>query len=308
MARTQLQEAHTREQMLRVAGVSERQLRIWERAQLLSPRDSYTIGDVKALQTLSRLKEAGLGPKRIRVLFDEISSKLVGKDPLTDVTVVLDHGNVHVMVDGQRMVADSGQLLLNFDQQEISRLLAFPAGRKSDKEQAREQRREAEAADWFERGLELEQSGVEVAEAEKAYEKAIELDPHCVGALVNLGTIAFHGRQWKKAETFYKRALELQPDYSLGHFNLANLYDERGELAQAMTHYAAALKAAPNYADAHYNLALLCQRTGQIMRAVRHWRAYLKLDPGSTWAEIARRELEKLRAASVVKGHGREAR
>lgn len=307
MARTQLQEAYTREQMLRVAGVSERQLRIWERAQLLSQRDAYAISDVKALQTLSRLQQAGLGPKRIRTLFDEIGTKLAGKDPLTEVTVVLDHGDVQVMVDGQRMQATSGQLLLNFDQQEISRLLAFPTDRKSEKEQAREQRREVEAAEWFERGLELEQTGINQEEAVEAYEKALELDPRCVGALVNLGTLAFHERQWKKAETFYKRALDLQPDYSLGHFNLANLYDERGELSQAMAHYAAALKSAPNYADAHYNLALLCQRTGQIMRAVRHWRAYLKLDPGSSWAEIARRELEKLRAASVVKGHGREA-
>lgn len=202
------------------------------------------------------------------------------------------------------MIAESGQLLFNFDQQEISRLLAFPAGRKSDKEQARLQRRVAEAVQWFERGLEIEQTGVSVEEAAAAYEKAVELDPQCVGALVNLGTISFHGRQWKKAEEFYKKALEIQPDYSLGHFNLANLYDERGDVLDALHHYALALKASPQYADAHYNLALLCQRTGQLLRAVRHWRAYVKLDPTSTWAEIARRELDKLRRASVVKGRG----
>ena len=39
-------------------------------------------------------------------------------------------------------------------------------------------------------------------------------------------------------------------------------------------------------------------------KAVRHWRTYLKLDPHSHWANIARRELSKLREAAVVPGVG----
>ncbi len=35
------------------------------------------------------------------------------------------------------------------------------------------------------------------------------------------------------------------------------------------------------------------------MSAIRHWQAYLKIDPTSTWAVIARRELDKLRRALV---------
>jgi hypothetical protein len=58
----------------------------------------------------------------------------------------------------------------------------------------------------------------------------------------------------------------------------------------------------PNYADAHYNLALLHQGMRDIMSAVRHWRVYLKLDSNSTWAQIARRELAKLEAQTVVPG------
>jgi hypothetical protein len=38
------------------------------------------------------------------------------------------------------------------------------------------------------------------------------------------------------------------------------------------------------------------------MKAVQHWMAYLKLDPSSEWAIIARRELDKLRDAAVVRG------
>ena len=94
----------------------------------------------------------------------------------------------------------------------------------------------------------------------------------------------------------------MDPEYALAHFDLANLYDERGDRNKAVEHYQAALRIAPNYADAHYNLALLYQGTNQPMRAVRHWTDYLKLDPGSHWANIARRELTKLREAAVVPG------
>ena len=63
-----------------------------------------------------------------------------------------------------------------------------------------------------------------------------------------------------------------------------------------------ALRLSPSYADVHYNIALLYQSMNQPMKAVRHWMAYLKLDPSSSWATIARRELAKLREATVVKG------
>ncbi|HUQ96001.1 MAG TPA: tetratricopeptide repeat protein [Bryobacteraceae bacterium] len=302
MSRPQFQEAYTREQVLRVTSISERQLRIWERAGLQSKREGYSISDLKALQTLARLQQAGLGPKRIAAVFEEIRQKLAGiTDPLNQVSVMLERNQVHVLVDGQRMETSSGQLLFNFDPQDISRLLSFPSQKTTGKDQAREKHKIAQAADWFQRGLELEQTGLSADEAVGAYEKALQLNPDCVGALVNLGTIQFHAKQWKQAEAYYKRALEIEPEYALGHFNLANLCDERGDLATAFHHYSAALRIAPNYADAHYNMALLCQRSGQVMKAVRHWRAYLKLDPGSSWGEVARRELAKLRDAAVVK-------
>lgn len=119
---------------------------------------------------------------------------------------------------------------------------------------------------------------------------------------MNLGTVFFNGHAWAEAETHYKRALEIDPSYALAHFNLGNLYDEQGDPENALHHYHEALRMHPNYADAHYNLALLYQTSRDVMSALRHWRAYLKLDPTSTWAQIARRELAKLEAMTVVPG------
>ncbi len=90
--------------------------------------------------------------------------------------------------------------------------------------------------------------------------------------------------------------------YALAHFNLGNLFDETGDRPRALAHYQAALRENPNYADAHYNAALIYQSQGEPMRAVHHWKAYLRLDAGSSWASIAKRELDKLREAAVVRG------
>ena len=69
-----------------------------------------------------------------------------------------------------------------------------------------------------------------------------------------------------------------------------------------MEHYKSAVKLNAGYADAHYNLALAYQNRGRALEALRHWRIYLKLDPASQWAEIARRELDKLKKSTVVEG------
>jgi tetratricopeptide (TPR) repeat protein len=92
----------------------------------------------------------------------------------------------------------------------------------------------------------------------------------------------------------------VDPRYALAHFNIGNLCDEQGHTDKAFEHYENALKLNPDYADAHYNVALLCEQTGEFLRATKHWKAYLKVDGSSSWAGIARRQLEKLRQITVV--------
>jgi Tfp pilus assembly protein PilF len=263
------------------------------------PVASYGFRELLALQTLIKLRQNRVHIVQIRRALVALRAKLRHVvNPLTELKLYAYGKKISVEVDGGKMDAESGQLLLNFGESELSRLLEFPA-----KNNASEERdRRANAERWFQRGLDLEQSGAPAAQIIEAYQKAIDLDPKSAGALVNLGTIYFNGRKWAEAEQRYHQALEVDPEYALAHFDLANLYDERGDRNKALTHYEAALRISPNYADAHYNLALLYQGSNQAMKAVRHWRMYLKLDPASHWANIARRELAKLREATLLPG------
>ncbi len=289
---------YSREEARRVVGISERRLRSWERQQLVPRMEEFAFNDLIALESLKKLHASKVSAERIRRTMRALREKLgVIENPLQELKIFCEGRKIAVVVDGQKIEPVSGQLLLDFDRQEVRSLLSFP---QEQRVEARTKARQAEG--WFEKGLELEQTGAPPEDIIAAYQSALTLDPGSAGAAVNLGTIYYHLKRWADAERCYNQALEIDPGYALAHFNLGNLFDEKGDADRAAFHYQSALRVNPNYADAHYNLALLCQSRGDVMKAVRHWKAYLKLDGGSTWAAIARRELGKLRKATVVPG------
>ena len=295
-------QAYSRAETRRLLKITERQLSSWERQKLVPASETYGFKELLALRTLLKLRAGRVASPQIRRALTALRDKLSGiHDPLTQLKIYADGKRIRVDIGGRAMEAESGQLLLDFDRVELKRLLEF---RTPDQPNA-DQVRRAAAEHWFQRGLELEQTGALLTEVIEAYQKAVELDPGSAGALVNLGTIQFNAHNFQDAERYYLEALEADPQYALAHFDLANLYDEQGDRVRALEHYQASLKISPGYADAHYNLALLYQGSNQTMKAVRHWTEYLKLDPSSHWSSIARRELSKLRKAAVVQGTGR---
>ncbi len=293
-------QAYTRKDVRRVLGISEQQLRSWEKQELVPRLEQYAFSDLIALRSLQKLRQNRVPATRIRRAVSALREKLEGiANPLKELKIVCEGKEVAVLLDGQKMEAVSGQLLLDFDRAELKSLLSFPREREPVRNSAARQQ-EAEA--WFEKGLDLEQTGAPVEDVVEAYKRSLDLDPRSAGALVNLGTIHYHMRKWEEAERCYRQALDIDNGYALAHFNLGNLFDELGKPQQALSHYQAALRANPSYADAHYNIALIHQSQGDLMRAVKHWKIYLRLDPGSAWASIAKRELDKLCRATVVQG------
>jgi tetratricopeptide (TPR) repeat protein len=292
-------QAYSREEARRLLNVSERQLRSWERQQLIPSSTAYGFRELVALRTLIKLRRDRVPSAQIKLALAALAQKLRHiEDPLTELRLYTDGKKIHVEVEGRAMEAVSGQLLLDFDRNELKRLVEFKA--KNESQSGQEERKEAER--WFQRGLELEQAGAPVDQVIAAYETSLRLDPKSAGALVNLGTVHFNARNWAEAERCYRAALQADPGYALAHFDLANLYDERGERHKALEHYEAALLISPHYADAHYNLALLYQGSNQLMKAVHHWTRYLKLDPNSHWSTVARQELAKLRRTTILPG------
>ncbi len=256
--------------------------------------ESYSFSDLIAIQTLIKLRENHIQPRQIGRALESLRQKLDGvKQPLSELRIVSNGRKIAVQLAGQKMEAISGQILLDFEVGGMGGVRSFPESKHSAN-----RLRESEV--WFQRGLELEETGAPVEEAIRAYEKVLELNPTAAGALVNLGTIYYRQRKFVEAEKYYVRAIHADASYPLAQFNLGNLYDEQNRVDEALHHYRQALALNPKYADAHFNLALLCERTGDNLKAVHHWKAYLKLDNTGQWADIARRQLDRLRQATLI--------
>jgi tetratricopeptide (TPR) repeat protein len=297
------QQAYSREEVRRRLGVSKRQLESWEKQNFVSSGGSFSFSDIVALRTLVGLRNSKVSAAQIRKAVQAVRKHLRDvENPLSELKIYSHGKRIEVQLAGQKMEPISGQLLLDFDAAEITKLLSFPGQGQATSAAAQAWKARREAEHWFEKGLDLEQANAPVEEIIAAYLKASEIDPTSAGALVNLGTLYFNGRDWKEAERYYRKAVEVDPEYALAHFNLGNLYDERGDRPAALNHYLAAIRIHPRYADAHYNIALLYQSMGQPLKAVRHWKAYLTMDPGSAWASIARRELARIKETAIVRG------
>jgi len=288
------QQAYSRSDVRRQFALSERDLRSWEREALLAPADSYSFSDLIAIRTIVELRGKGFRSRQIAQAVDSLRRKLAGvKQPLSELRVISNGKKIAVRLAGQEMEAMTGQILFDFEASELGGVKAFP-------EHKRTGNRLRESEVWFQKGLDLEETGAPMEQVIEAYRKTVELNPGAAGALVNLGTVYYRERRFAEAEEHYKAAVTADPSYPLAEFNLGNLYDEQGRLKEAFDHYKRALALNPQYADAHFNLALLSERTGDTLKAVHHWKTYLKLDRAGPWAEIAQRQLERLRKATVI--------
>jgi len=294
---------YTRDEVCRLLGIRESVLEDWEENGFVPRAEHYAFKDLVALKTLRQLRARRMPAARIRLILESLRSKLRHiADPLQELKIYTDGRRLAVQVDGRKMEPLTGQLLLDFDQDELRRLLEFPS-RRAERTLALEmEHRMREAEQWFERAVEMEQVGAPPEQIIAAYEKALERDPDAPAPHVNLGTLYFHRKQWKQAEAHYRAALALRPRYALAWFNLGNLYDELRDPDRALECYLKALECDASFADAHYNAALIYQSRHDTLNAVRHWQQYLKLDPSGYWAGIARRELARLKQETLLEG------
>ena len=157
------------------------------------------------------------------------------------------------------------------------------------------------SAEFFARGVALEEDPASYKDAILAYNKVIEMEPQHAAAHINLGTLYYNLQDYKEAEVHYRKAIEADPRYALAYFDLGNVLDETGRLEEAVRIYKTALQLAPTYADAHYNLALAYEKVKDFRKALNHWKAYIGLDKSSAWAAHARGQISRILEKDTLK-------
>lgn len=277
-------EQFTRREVVRILGVTERQLQYWERLRLVRPRARwgekfYSFQDLISLRTIKQLTQARVPARRLRRAMEALARQLSAVEaPLTELRIVSNGRNVAVEYEGQTLEPLSGQLLLNFETRELG-------------EKVRPMR-ERSAEEWLALAAEYESQPETQPLAIDAYLRVLEKASACLEACINLGTLFYQQGRLEDAAECYRQGVAVEPGSALAHFNLGSVLDELGELASARDALRSALRLDPNYADAHYNLALVYEKLGSPTQARLHWRRYLELDPHSPWANYARQRLQ----------------
>ncbi|HDD35822.1 MAG TPA: tetratricopeptide repeat protein [Candidatus Desulfofervidus auxilii] len=274
---------YDQKEIARLAGISENQIRYWEKIGLvpcIKREKRKLFFDFKALvafKTIKALQQRGVSLKKIKRALEQLKNIMPNvKYPLTE---------TKISIKGKRIIFDarglkfepSGQLLLNFINQKGAVISL-----KKDK-----------VEDLFFKALQYEENG-DYKSAKACYLKVLSLDSEHVDALVNLGNIQYHLGMFNEAENLYRKALSLNPDHPEANYNLANLLEEKEDIENAILFYKKAIHEDPEFKDAYFNLARLLEKKQVFKEAKKYWEFYLKLDSESEWANYARKRLEHL--------------
>jgi len=114
--------------------------------------------------------------------------------------------------------------------------------------------------------------------AERAYRKALKINPDFVEALNNLGNVLVDQDRLKEAAEAYRKALKLLPDHAMLLNNLGNALQLQGENELAIEWFEKALAQDPGYADAYSNLGNALKDMDDLDKAIKSYRTAIKLD------------------------------
>jgi tetratricopeptide (TPR) repeat protein len=232
----------------------------------------FSFQDLIVLRAARALTLAKVSHRRIKSSLKDLRKSLPDEMPLSGLSIAAVGDRVVVREGKTRYQVDDGQYLLGLDVSLDSGELRVVE--RNEKEEETPATRE-EPADWFEEGLELEDTDPRAAQ--KAYEHAVSADPGNAAAWINWGRLVHEQGKIREAERIYRRALDQCGADSLLMFNLGVVLEDLGKTGAAFDAYQAAINEDPNLADCHFNLARLYESMGRQQHAIRHLIQYRRL-------------------------------
>jgi tetratricopeptide (TPR) repeat protein len=122
--------------------------------------------------------------------------------------------------------------------------------------------------------------GGDIAQAEKAYHRAIHERPDFELALLNLGRVLINTKRYEEAIDPLQRATQTRPDSADAHYLLGQAYLKLKQGSKAVPQLNEALRLNPNgKAEAHLLLAALYDGAGLKDRAAREYEQFLTKRP-----------------------------
>ncbi len=130
-----------------------------------------------------------------------------------------------------------------------------------------------------------------LADAENAFRRAHEIDPHRAEVLFYLGVVAHEQGDRARAAAEFERATRDRPDHAMAWFNLGQCRRESGDKEGAVAAFRRAVEYKPHLAAAHLALARLLHGMKRPDEARRHLDLAERLAPDDAEVSGLRREL-----------------
>jgi tetratricopeptide (TPR) repeat protein len=264
----------------------------WQKAGLVAASDQYSFFDLIQLRKIRDLRAKRVRPAVIRQSLEAMQKQVAGmENPFLEAGSFSTGTRVAFRHEGKAFDPIAGQFVMDF----------APEQRVVPAQHVAPIRITETAAEFFARGVALEEDPSSYQDAILAYKRVIEMEPNHAAAHINLGTLYYNLQDYKLAEAYYRKAIDADPRYALAYFDLGNVLDETGRLQEAIRTYKTALQLAPTYADVHYNLALAYEKVKDNRKALNHWKAYVALDRSSAWAAHARSQISRILEKDTLK-------
>ena len=134
------------------------------------------------------------------------------------------------------------------------------------------------ATEWYEKGYGLGISGNNT-DAEKAFSKAIELNPQYAHAYYNRGTIYGRIGNYQPAIKDFSKAIELNPQYADAYNNRGVAYGKIGNTQHAITDYNTAIVLNPQDAMFYFNRGIMYGKIGNTQQEIKDYNKAIELNP-----------------------------
>ncbi len=248
------------------------------------PRREYRFSfqDLIVLRAARALIQAKVPRRRIRRSLEDLRKHLPETMPLSGLSIAAVGDQVVVRDGNSQWQVEGGQYVLGLDvtvEDGVLRVVEKDFAAVSDTGGAMPPPKDAQ--DWFDEGLDLEETG-DIDGAIEAYRQTAQLDAQNVAAWINWGRLLHDRGNKREAEEVYRRALEQCGADPVLMFNLGVLLEDLGRTQAAVEAYQSAVGEDPGLADGHYNLARLYEALGQPQHAIRHLGEYRRLRSSET--------------------------
>jgi len=120
----------------------------------------------------------------------------------------------------------------------------------------------------------------------KVYDKVISVRPDCAPAYYELGITYGRLGRYQQAVDAFASAVRIKPDYVKAYNNLGVAYGSLGRYQDEIDACSKAIKIDPAFADAHNNLGVALSQLGRYPEAIQAFNRAIQLNPGFPEAHL----------------------